>query len=57
MRWACWTWQSALGELAIAARYVRPRIDNGLAFNITRGRHPVVEAALASRQCRALCAQ
>jgi DNA mismatch repair protein MutS len=37
---------SALGELAIAARYVRPRMDNGLAFEITRGRHPVVEAAL-----------
>jgi len=37
---------SALGELAIAARYVRPRMDNGLAFQITRGRHPVVEAAL-----------
>ncbi len=37
---------SALGELAIAARYVRPRIDNGLSFEIARGRHPVVEAAL-----------
>jgi DNA mismatch repair protein MutS len=39
---------AALGELAIAARYVRPRMDNGLAFEITRGRHPVVEAALQS---------
>jgi DNA mismatch repair protein MutS len=37
---------SALGELAIAARYVRPKMDNGLSFAITRGRHPVVEAAL-----------
>ena len=37
---------AALGELAVAARYVRPRIDNGLSFDITRGRHPVVEAAL-----------
>ncbi|HJS45534.1 MAG TPA: DNA mismatch repair protein MutS, partial [Rhizomicrobium sp.] len=37
---------SALGELAIAARYVRPRMDNGLTFDIKRGRHPVVEAAL-----------
>ena len=37
---------SALGELAIAARYVRPRMDNGLSFAVTRGRHPVVEAAL-----------
>jgi DNA mismatch repair protein MutS len=37
---------TALGELAIAARYVRPKMDNGLAFQITRGRHPVVEAAL-----------
>jgi DNA mismatch repair protein MutS len=37
---------AALGELAVAARYVRPRMDNGLSFAITRGRHPVVEAAL-----------
>jgi DNA mismatch repair protein MutS len=37
---------ASLGELAIAARYVRPRIDNGSSFHITRGRHPVVEAAL-----------
>lgn len=39
---------ASLGELAVAARYVRPRIDSGLAFKIERGRHPVVEAALAS---------
>ncbi len=37
---------AALGELAVAARYVRPRMDNGLAFTIMRGRHPVVETAL-----------
>jgi len=37
---------ASLGELAIAARYVRPKMDNGLSFSITRGRHPVVEAAL-----------
>jgi DNA mismatch repair protein MutS len=39
---------SALGELAVACRYVRPTIDNGLKFKITRGRHPVVESALAA---------
>ena len=38
----------ALAELAVARRYVRPSIDNGLGFQITRGRHPVVEAALAA---------
>jgi DNA mismatch repair protein MutS len=38
---------SALGELAIAARHVRPKVDGSLAFHIARGRHPVVEAALA----------
>ncbi len=37
---------ASLGELAVAARHVRPRMDNGLAFDIRRGRHPVVEAAL-----------
>ncbi|MBN9588433.1 MAG: DNA mismatch repair protein MutS [Alphaproteobacteria bacterium 64-11] len=39
---------AALGELAVAARYVRPKMDTGLAFRIERGRHPVVEAALAA---------
>jgi DNA mismatch repair protein MutS len=37
---------AALGELAVAGRYVRPRIDDGLSFRVARGRHPVVEAAL-----------
>ena len=36
----------ALAELAVAGRYVRPTLDNGLGFRISRGRHPVVEAAL-----------
>jgi DNA mismatch repair protein MutS len=39
---------ASLGELAIASRYVRPKIDGGLSFDILRGRHPVVEAALQS---------
>ncbi len=38
---------TALGELAVAARHTRPRIDSGAAFCVVRGRHPVVEAALA----------
>ena len=38
---------AALGELAVVARHARPLIDDGLAFHIERGRHPVVEAALA----------
>ncbi len=39
---------TALGELAIACRHVRPKVDDSAAFKIVRGRHPVVEAALAS---------
>jgi DNA mismatch repair protein MutS len=39
---------SALGELAIAARHVRPKVDDSVYFKIRHGRHPVVEAALAS---------
>jgi len=39
---------SALGELALAQRYARPKVDDSLAFAITKGRHPVVEAALAA---------
>jgi DNA mismatch repair protein MutS len=37
---------SALGEIALARRLVRPKIDGSLAFHIVRGRHPVVEQAL-----------
>ena len=39
---------AALGELAVAGRYARPKIDSSLAFQISHGRHPVVEAALAA---------
>ena len=42
----------ALAELAVAARYVRPGLDNGLGFKITKGRHPVVEAALRAENAR-----
>ncbi len=38
---------SALAELAQSARHVRPKVDDSLAFEIRRARHPVVEAALA----------
>ncbi len=37
---------AGLAELAVEADFVRPVIVPGLAFKITRGRHPVVEAAL-----------
>ena len=37
---------SALAALAEARNYVRPQVDDSLAFSITRGRHPVVERAL-----------
>jgi DNA mismatch repair protein MutS len=37
---------SALAELAVQRRWVRPQIDGSLRFCITGGRHPVVEAAL-----------
>jgi DNA mismatch repair protein MutS len=38
---------SALAELAATRNYCRPQVDDGFAFEITGGRHPVVEAALA----------
>jgi DNA mismatch repair protein MutS len=37
---------SAQGELSVAHRLVRPKMDESLAFDIARGRHPVVEMAL-----------
>ena len=36
-----------LAELAEEQRYVRPKVDGSLAFEIAGGRHPVVEQALA----------
>lgn len=39
---------AALAALAITNRYICPTVDNSLAFDITKGRHPVVEAALAA---------
>jgi DNA mismatch repair protein MutS len=38
----------ALAQLASDRRYVRPAVDGSDAFLISGGRHPVVEAALAS---------
>jgi DNA mismatch repair protein MutS len=40
---------SALGELAASARHTRPLMDESVDFHIERGRHPVVEAALAGQ--------
>jgi len=37
---------AALAELAVDGGYTRPKLDHSLAFAITGGRHPVVEAAL-----------
>ena len=39
---------TALAELAVERRHVRPKVDNSVGFEIKRGRHPVVEAALAA---------
>ncbi|MGD1017387.1 MAG: DNA mismatch repair protein MutS, partial [Roseiarcus sp.] len=36
-------------ELAVLRGWVRPQVDDSLAFAIEGGRHPVVEAALAER--------
>jgi DNA mismatch repair protein MutS len=38
---------SALAALAADRNYARPQVDGTLAFSIVRGRHPVVEIALA----------
>ena len=37
---------TALAELAVQQRYIRPVVDDSLAFDIVGGRHPVVEWAL-----------
>jgi DNA mismatch repair protein MutS len=40
---------AALAELAATRDWVRPTVDRSLAFEVERGRHPVVEAALKHR--------
>ena len=40
---------SGLAELAERRRYVRPVIDDSMAFDIRGGRHPVVEAVLEAQ--------
>jgi DNA mismatch repair protein MutS len=37
---------AALAELAVSESYVRPKVDDSLAFEVREGRHPVVEQAL-----------
>jgi len=37
---------SALGELAVQRRHVCPEVEEGFAFRIEDGRHPIVEQAL-----------
>jgi DNA mismatch repair protein MutS len=39
---------SALADLAVSSRYVRPAIDESTNFIISGGRHPVVESSLAA---------
>jgi DNA mismatch repair protein MutS len=44
---------AALAELAFEQTYVRPVIDDGMAFEIRGGRHPVVEQALKRQKAQA----
>ncbi|TNC74389.1 DNA mismatch repair protein MutS [Rubellimicrobium roseum] len=46
---------AALADLALAEGWTRPVLDEGRAFRVTGGRHPVVEAALR-REGRAFVA-
>ena len=41
---------AALAARALEGRWCRPQVDDSLAFTITAGRHPVVEAALEREQ-------
>jgi len=41
---------SGLAELAVEARYCRPRVTDGRDLHIKGGRHPVVEQALARNE-------
>jgi DNA mismatch repair protein MutS len=47
---------SALADLAVERRFVRPILDESIAFELKGGRHPVVEAALAAQGGQAFVA-
>jgi DNA mismatch repair protein MutS len=46
----------SLAELAERRRYVRPRLDLSMAFDIRGGRHPVVGATLADEEAKSFVA-
>jgi DNA mismatch repair protein MutS len=39
-----------LAELAVQRNWIAPKVDDSLLFDVTAGRHPVVEAALMAEQ-------
>ncbi|MEM9590824.1 MAG: DNA mismatch repair protein MutS [Pseudomonadota bacterium] len=41
---------AGLAELAVEQRYVRPRVDDSVSFEIEEGRHPMVEQTLRREQ-------
>ncbi|EAU42949.1 DNA mismatch repair protein [Fulvimarina pelagi HTCC2506] len=41
---------ASLADFAVSEDWVRPKVDDSLAFKVEGGRHPVVEAALAAAQ-------
>ena len=43
---ACIDVAAGLAELAVVEHWTRPAVDDGTAFAVTQGRHPVVERAL-----------
>jgi DNA mismatch repair protein MutS len=47
---------AAMADLAAGGRWCRPRLDDSTVFQVTAGRHPVVEAALAQAQEHAFVA-
>ena len=47
---------ASLAFLARERRYVRPRVDGSLNFNIVGGRHPIVEEALRAQSARSFAA-
>lgn len=47
---------AGLAELAVIENYVRPVVESGCAFEVSGGRHPVVEQMLKAEQARAFIA-
>ena len=40
---------ASLAQLAVSNGYIRPKVDNSMAFEVIDGYHPIVQASLKNK--------